>query len=278
MGIHFPHNIRIRLARLNFFFLHPDFPPLKLLFFNVFLQQVGVKPSWYATPPDFPPPKSWVSELSSEVRFVSVLAIVLSEYWKRLGENFRNKVISTISQNDENCKNIFPPESSLFQYSERTIASTETIDASKENSDTQLFAARKFEGVGLSGGLHAHLPQKDIEKKVNLTEESRAFKKNLIAPILFLYHEESVCPLLLNYNKVYLVSSLIAKPSLHIIWIKYWNGSGSGPPPSLIPTLWNIGNLFHKQATLHIRRLQEYFNHIHILIGSTTQLPGRLLI
>ena len=35
----------------------------------------------------------------------------------------------------------------------------------------------------------------------------------LIAPILFLYYELSVCPLILNYNKVYLAASLIAKPS-----------------------------------------------------------------
>jgi hypothetical protein len=40
--------------------------------------------------------------------------------------------------------------SSLFQYSERIIASTETNDTSKESSDTQLFAVRKFEGVALS--------------------------------------------------------------------------------------------------------------------------------
>ena len=37
---------------------------------------------------------------------------------------------------------------------------------------------------------------------------------------------------------------------LHIIRIKYWNASGSGSPPSLIPALWNIGILLHKQATL----------------------------
>ena len=39
---------------------------------------------------------------------------------------------------------------------------------------------------------------------------------------------------------------------LHIIRIKYWNasGSGSGPPPSFIPILLNIGILLHKQATL----------------------------
>jgi hypothetical protein len=71
--------------------------------------------------------------------------------------------------------------------------------------------------VALSGGLHAHLLQKDFEKKVNLTELSQdAKKKNLIAPILFLYYELSVCPLILNYNKVYFPTSLIAKPSIHI--------------------------------------------------------------
>ena len=36
--------------------------------------------------------------------------------------------------------------------------------------------------------------------------------------------------------------------ALHIIIIKYLNASGSGSPPSLIPTLWNIGILLHKQA------------------------------
>jgi hypothetical protein len=30
--------------------------------------------------------------------------------------------------------------------------------------------------VALSKGLHAHLPQRDIEKKVNLTEESQDAK------------------------------------------------------------------------------------------------------
>ena len=37
---------------------------------------------------------------------------------------------------------------------------------------------------------------------------------------------------------------------LHIIRIKYWYASGSGSPPSLIPALWNIGILLHKQAKL----------------------------
>ena len=55
--------------------------------------------------------------------------------------------------------------SSFFQYSERTIASTETNDTSKERSDTQLFGAGKFKGVALSRGLHPHLLRKDIEKQ-----------------------------------------------------------------------------------------------------------------
>jgi hypothetical protein len=86
----------------------------------------------------------------------------------------------------------FPKKiSSLFQYSERPIASTETNDTLTESSDSQLFGARKFEGLALSGGLHAYLPQKDIEKKVNLMELSQDAKSFfLIAPILFIYYEQ----------------------------------------------------------------------------------------
>ena len=42
--------------------------------------------------------------------------------------------------------------SSPFQYYERTIASTELNNTSKESSDIQLFAAGKIKGVALSGG------------------------------------------------------------------------------------------------------------------------------
>ena len=35
--------------------------------------------------------------------------------------------------------------------------------------------------------------------------------------------------------------------ALHVISIKY---GGSGNPSSLIPALWNIGIILHKQATL----------------------------
>ena len=37
--------------------------------------------------------------------------------------------------------------------------------------------------------------------------------------------------------------------ALHIIKIKYCNAGGSGNSPSLIPALWNIDILLHKQAT-----------------------------
>ena len=63
-------------------------------------------------------------------------------------------------------------------------------------------------GVACSGGCHAHLSQKTLKKKVNLTEQSQDAEKKKIAPILFLYYEQSVCPLLLNYNNVHLASSL----------------------------------------------------------------------
>ena len=51
-----------------------------------------------------------------------------------------------------------------------------------------LFAAGKFKGVALSGGLHAHLLQKDIEKKVNLMELSQdTHTKNFNCPNLMPY-------------------------------------------------------------------------------------------
>ena len=42
-------------------------------------------------------------------------------------------------------------------------------------------------------------------------------KKKIIAPILFLYHDEGVCPWILKYNKVYFLSSLITKPSQGVV-------------------------------------------------------------
>ena len=62
--------------------------------------------------------------------------------------------------------------------------------------------------------------------------------------------------------------------ALHIIKIKYWNAGRSGNPPSSIPTLWNIGILLRKQATLgkHFepkcirgRKLFEELRYVHKL-------------
>ena len=50
-----------------------------------------------------------------------------------------------------------------------TEQSTGTNNTSTKSSDTQLFGAGKFKGLALSGGLHSHLPQKDIvrtQKKI----------------------------------------------------------------------------------------------------------------
>ena len=72
MGIQFAHDVRERLALFFNIFLHPEFSRLNLSFFNVFLRQVGLEPSKFQ--------KSQVSDLSFEVSFVTVPAMVLSEY------------------------------------------------------------------------------------------------------------------------------------------------------------------------------------------------------
>ena len=115
------------------------------------------RPPNNAMPSNFQSAKSWVSELSLDVSFVSLILKVLSEYWKRLEENFRKNIISTIFKKWWNLKKV---SSSLFQYSERTISSTETNDTSAKSSWSQLFKDRKFEGFALSGGRHALSPQK----------------------------------------------------------------------------------------------------------------------
>ena len=61
----------------------------------------------HATPSNFLFPKSWDPELSADVSFVSVLAMVLSEYLKRLEEKFQKRLFPQFCQNDKNYKNIF---------------------------------------------------------------------------------------------------------------------------------------------------------------------------
>ena len=84
----FPHSIRIRLAKFFFFFFESWRCYGKFTFWSMsFCGKWAWSPPANATPSDFPAPKSWVSDLSFQVSFASVLAMVLSEYWKRL-ENF----------------------------------------------------------------------------------------------------------------------------------------------------------------------------------------------
>ena len=90
-----------------------------------------------------------------------------------------------------------------------------TNDTSKERSDTQLFGAGKSEGVALPNAPCSLAAKRHWKKSKFNGAKSGRKKKNLIAPIWYLYYELSVCPLLLKYNKVYLASSLIAKPNVH---------------------------------------------------------------
>ena len=81
----FPHSIRIRLAKTFFFFFESWLCYGKFTFWSMsFCGKWAWSPPANATPSDFPAAKSWVSDLSFEVSFASVLGMVLSEYWKKL--------------------------------------------------------------------------------------------------------------------------------------------------------------------------------------------------
>ena len=53
-----------------------------------------------------------------------------------------------------------------------------------------------------------------------------------------------------------IISKFRSQGLYYIIRIKYWNVSGNGSPPSLIPILWNISILYYKQAKLR-KHLQQ---------------------
>ena len=84
-------------------------------------------------------------------------------------------LFSQFPQNVIVSKNIF---SGFFQNSDKIVASIETNDTSTERSDTQLFGVGKSKGVAFSGGLTFYLPQRNIEKIVNLMELSQDAKKS----------------------------------------------------------------------------------------------------
>ena len=83
--------------------------------------------------------------------------MVLSQYWKRLEENFRKRLFPRFPKNDEISKK---KSSSLFQFSERTIASTQTNDTSAESPGSQLSFATLKVGVAVPWSCHALSPRK----------------------------------------------------------------------------------------------------------------------
>ena len=68
----------------------------------------------------------------------------------------------------------------------------------------------------------------------------RACDLNLVIPTLRTCHFEVRKDIMTKFKS----------QALHVIRIRYWKAGGSGNLPSLIPALWNIGILLHKQATL----------------------------
>ena len=84
----------------------------------------------------------------------------------------------------------------------------------------------------------------------------------LIAPILFLCYEESVCPLILKYNKVYFVSPLIAKPNICAAKVVYnWYGN---PPWFFFPC-----TAFTPFKMLHYPKVFELIMYA-LLVGNIT--------
>ena len=74
--------------------------------------------------------------------------------------------------------------SSLFQYSDRTVASTETNDTSAESLGSQLFGARRtWAWHGQEGA--APTCRKTLKKKENLTELSQDAKKIFFFDLIF---------------------------------------------------------------------------------------------
>ena len=136
MGIHLAHNKRILKIALNFFFCNLNLLRQICFFFQCPLRKVGVTPSWSCHALVCLAPNSWDQELSADVSFVTVLATVLSEYWKKLEEIFFLKWYYF----EEIVKIVlfWKKISSLFKYSERTIASTETNDTSAKSPGSQL--------------------------------------------------------------------------------------------------------------------------------------------
>ena len=106
--------------------------------------------------------------------------------------------------------------SSLFQYSERTVASAVTNDTSAESSWSQLLGARQTWAWHDQEGVTPTCRKGHWKKKQIWRSKVRMQKKNFSMQFLiFFCYELSVCPLILKSDKVYFLSSLIAKPTLY---------------------------------------------------------------
>ena len=108
--------------------------------------------------------------------------------------------------------------SSLFQYSERTIASTVTNDTSAESSWSQLLGARHTRAWHDQEGVTPTFRKGHWKKKQIWRSKFRMQKKIFLMQFLiFFCYELIVCPLIFKSNKVYFASSLIAKPNTYIL-------------------------------------------------------------
>ena len=83
--------------------------------------------------------------------------MVLSQYLKRLEENFRKKINSLISQNGQNYKNIFPPV--FFNILQKPLVVQKQTIYQKKALDLS-YLELEGQGRALSGGCHASLPRK----------------------------------------------------------------------------------------------------------------------
>ena len=98
MGMHLAHTISIIKNEPKKFFFASWLSSVKFtFFFQCLLRQVGVAPSWQCHALFHLAPNSWDPKLSADVSFVSVLAMDLSEFWKRLDKNFQKRLFPRFS-------------------------------------------------------------------------------------------------------------------------------------------------------------------------------------
>ena len=189
MGIHLAHDIRIRLVQLKFYFFASWLGSVKFTFFSIYFCS-----KWAWSPP---------------VNATQWFCQNIEKSWKKyffemilFWENCENNIFSK-----KNLRSFFNILKELLLVQKQMIPQQKSLILSFLQLES-LRAWHHQEGSTPTCFL------KTLKKKVNLTKLSQDAKFIfLIAPFLFLHYELSVCPLILNYNKVYLPASLIAKPN-----------------------------------------------------------------